>query len=105
MRKLELNIKCCQDCPYMDMIGEGDDKHIGCRKINKKFGGGFAISCYTLYDCPLPSLMIIDAVEGDWPRPEKCPERGSFKIGDRQFDSIMPEGALLFFCGDCGEYF
>ena len=58
MKKLELNIECCQECPYIGMIGDGDDKRIGCSKMNEKFGGGFAISDYTLYDCPLPDMEV-----------------------------------------------
>jgi hypothetical protein len=55
MKKLELNIKCCQECPYIGIVEDENSRCIGCTHsaINKQFGGGFAISDYTLDDCPL----------------------------------------------------
>lgn len=108
MKRLELNIQCCKDCPYLKWR-YGLNRYTCLQSDAIIFVRGFPIHINIHPDCLLPHLMTIDTVEKDWvnPRLEKCPKCGSVKICNQQFriDTVMPEGILLFFCDDCGERF
>jgi hypothetical protein len=105
MKKLELDIKCCKDCPCLKWR-YGLNRYTCLQSDAIIFVRNFLIHIDIHSDCPFPNFIIIDAVEKDWvdPRPPKCPKCGSADIWGRLFDTITPVDALLFYCGSCGEY-
>ena len=105
MKKLELDITCCKDCPCLKWR-YGLNRYICLQSDAIIFVRNFPISTQIHIGCFLPDLMTIDVVEKDWvdPRPPKCPKCGSVDIWSRLFDTITPVDGLLFYCGDCGEY-